>query len=104
MSCQVVSEISFPGKSFTTNVATKLLFPLTISANYVSPLVTGKICLVTETLPTFITSKGLLSSVCPHVGQHVALAVKLLLTKHAGKVSLIGVRLSVSVQGTFGWK
>ena len=104
MSRHVVSEIGFPGKSFATNMATKLLFPLTIGTQDVGSFVTCKIGLVTETLPTFVTSERLLSSVCPHVGQHVALAVKLLLTKHAGEVSLIGVRLSVGVEGTFGGK
>ena len=83
-------------------MATKLLLPLAISAKYVGSFVTRKIGLVTETLPTFIARERLLSCVCPHVGQHVALAVKLLLTKHAGKVPFVGVRLSVGIQSSLG--
>ena len=85
-------------------MATKLLLPLAISAKYVGSFVTRKVGLVTEALPTFVAREWLLSCVCPHVGQHVALAVKLLLTKHTGKVSLIGVRLSVGIQGSLGGK
>ena len=104
MSSHVVSEISLPGKSLSTNMATKLLLPLPIRAKYVGSFVTRKVGLVTETLPTFIARERLLSSVRPHVGQHVALTVKLLLTEHAGEVSLVGVRLSVSVQSSLGGK
>ena len=104
MSRHVVSEIGFPGKTLATNMATKLLFPLAISAKDVGSFVTCKIGLVTKTLPTFVTSEWLLSSMCPHVRQHVSLTVKLLFTKHAGEVSFIGVGLSVGVQGTFGGK
>ena len=85
-------------------MATKLLLSLTICTKYVGSFVTRKVGLVTKTLPTFVARERLLSSVSPNVGQHVALAVKLLLTKHTGKVSLIGVRLSVGIQSSLGGK
>ena len=60
-----------------------------------------KICLVTEAFATLFTGEWLLSSVSSDVSHHVTLLGKFLLTKCAGKDSLISVGVPVSAQGTF---
>ena len=63
-----------------------------------------KICLVTEAFATLFTGEWLLSCVSSDVSHHVTLLGKFLLTKCAGKDSLISVGVPVSAKGTFGRK
>ena len=77
---EVVPQICSPGEGLLTYFTDKVLDPVTGLVCGVHPLVVGKVSLVPEGFSTNIASEGFLSSVSPHVGDQVVLALELFLT------------------------
>ena len=80
MGGEVVTQICPPGEGLLTYFTHKVLDSVPSLVCGVHPLVVGKVGLVPEGFSTNVASEGFLSSVSPHVGDQVVLALELLLT------------------------